>query len=204
MYSKRETLRLANELEEARAIGAESFDKLETCQVAQQLSQNDLSTCKAQRTRDHANFQHTLSKLSESGDSARNECAQQVMVYSSKLKTCEDEAEAAEKACVAQREKLVSEHADEVDELTKARDKNLELAETRGEQLENLKNAMSSCETELAACQLEASAGKENPYDDPPSPKPNPPASSAAPPPPLPPPTATTTPPPATDDPYAE
>lgn len=209
VYSKRETLRLANELQEARAIGAESFDKLETCQVAQQLSQSDLSNCKAQRTRDHANFQHTLAKLSESGDSARTECAQQVMVYSSKLKTCEDEAEAAEKACVAEREKLVSDHADEVRELTESRDEQRELAESRDKQVENLKNEMSSCETELAVCQLEVASAKENPYGDSPAPGPRPPASvipasSTTPPPLPPPPTAPPPAPPPTDDPYGE
>ncbi|MFW5739596.1 MAG: serine/threonine-protein kinase [Myxococcota bacterium] len=202
-YSKRETLRLANELEEAKAIGADSFDKLETCQAAQQLTQNDLTNCKALRTRDHANFQHTLKKLSESGDSERNECTQQVMMYSSKLKTCEDEAEAADKACTEERDRLVTEHADEVRELTGARDQCRETVEARTKEIDTLKNAMSSCETELAACQLEAAASNDDPYGHSTSPASAQPIASA---PPLPSPPSTVAappPPPPDDDPYA-
>ena len=206
-YSKRETLRLANELAEARALGAQSFDKLETCQTAQHLTASDLSTCKDQRTRDRTDFQQSLANLSKSGDQTREECAKEVLVFSSKLKTCEDEAEVASKACTEEHERLVSEHETQQRELTEQRDEMRDLAESRGKELENAKHESSVCEAQLASCLLEAASSKDNPYGGPPSRPPAsgrpagsaPPPASIAPPPPLPLPP----PPPPDDDPYA-
>src|SRR6185436_12086840 len=45
-YSKRNTLRLASELAAARAEGAASFDKLDTCAASHQLAQRETQACR--------------------------------------------------------------------------------------------------------------------------------------------------------------
>ena len=51
-YGHRETLRLARELERARAEGAASFDRLDTCVAAHRVADREAVACSAARARD--------------------------------------------------------------------------------------------------------------------------------------------------------
>ncbi len=190
-YSKRETLRLANQLEQARAIGAESFDNLKMCEGAQQLTRTELTTCQSQKARDQANYQHSLAQLAKSGGKSLEEATNQVMVCTAKLKTCEDDAETAAKTCSTEREKLITEHDKRVTELINQRDDQTTL-------LEASRQSLVRCEAELASCRLDAVSAKDNPYADPVRPPPARPPASV---PPLPPPAPTTPPTPPPEDP---
>lgn len=162
-YSKRETLRLADELAQARAVGAESFDKLETCQSAHEVAQKQISDCRALRNKDHVDYQNSLASLSRSGDESTKECTQQVMSLSTKVKTCEDEYDSAKKTWESDREQLVSQHESRQKELASQLEDSQQLAESRADEIEVLKSKVTLCEVDLASCQLEA---RDNPYDD--------------------------------------
>jgi chromosome segregation ATPase len=60
---KRETLRLAGELEEARARGAESFDKLDTCVASHAVAKREAQVCGEELGRERDEHEKTLTSL---------------------------------------------------------------------------------------------------------------------------------------------
>lgn len=60
---KRETLRLAGELEEARARGAESFDKLDTCVASHAVAKREANVCTDELGREREEHEKTLTSL---------------------------------------------------------------------------------------------------------------------------------------------
>jgi hypothetical protein len=58
----RETLRLARELEHARAVGADSFDKLDTCVAAHHIAESEVEACNMVRERESLEHQTTLTR----------------------------------------------------------------------------------------------------------------------------------------------
>jgi serine/threonine protein kinase len=184
-YTKRETLQLASELEQAREEEKQSFDNLQSCELAQNNTYNRLTTCEIKLKRDRANYQQSLAQLAKSGDESRDECTKQLMLCNTKLKTCEEDAEAAAKACTADREQLVADHQKQLKTLTDERDGLQQLADDRDDQLDVLRQSANQCEADLASCKLNRTS-KDNPYVDPPTPPVQPTASTT--PPPLPPP----------------
>ncbi|WP_437308594.1 serine/threonine protein kinase [Sorangium sp. So ce388] len=186
--SKRETLRLANELDRARQVGAESFDKLDTCVASHQIAQSETSACRSARDQDRAEFNETLATLQKSGSMTEAEHARQIQslhaTQAARLKTCEDSAAAAEKASMTDRERLAeSEKARAA--LVTERDEAKALAEQRAAELAAATQQRASCDAERASCtaerdRLKAEAAAE-PYEGPPSPAPKaPPAASGA------------------------
>ena len=93
-YSKRETLRLASELNRARAEGAASFDKLDTCVASHQLAQREAQVCRDAKAKEQLEFKTMLEQISKSGES-EGERARQMQAlqatFATRLKTCEDE-----------------------------------------------------------------------------------------------------------------
>ncbi|MEO7330654.1 MAG: protein kinase, partial [Minicystis sp.] len=82
MYGKRETLRVAGELERAREEGAKSFDKLETCAAAHRMAMvekgrvdAERDTCAATRDKERADFKQILDEVERSGSSSEAERA---------------------------------------------------------------------------------------------------------------------------------
>ncbi|HNS99580.1 MAG TPA: protein kinase [Polyangiaceae bacterium] len=183
-YSKRETLQLANELEQARAEEKQSFDNLNTCNAAQKIVQRRLARCE-ETLQEEASLRREQEKLRKSSDESKDECTKQLMTFDTKVKTCEDDADAAAKACSSEREKLVAEQQKQVKELTEERDNQRQLAEECQGQVDKLRQGNTRCEADLAVCQL-GRKNRDNPYTDP-LPSASTPSST---PPPLPPPPA--------------
>src|SRR5882672_3194868 len=93
-YSKRETLRLASELNRARAEGAASFDKLDTCVASHQVAQREAQVCRDSKAKEQLEFKSMLEQISKSGDSEGDRARQMQALqatFATRLKTCEDD-----------------------------------------------------------------------------------------------------------------
>src|SRR5262249_517765 len=105
-FSKRETLRLAGELDSVRRAGAGSFDKLATSLACHGIAQADVAGCRAAREQDRADFNQTLTNLQKSGSSTVADHARELQslnaLYTGRLKACEDTAAAAERASLTE------------------------------------------------------------------------------------------------------
>ncbi|WP_437578676.1 protein kinase domain-containing protein [Sorangium sp. So ce887] len=186
-FSKRETLRLANELERARQKGAESFDQLDTCVASHQIAAAEANTCRSGREQDRADFNETLATLQQSGSMTDAEHARQIQslhaTHAARLKTCEDSAAAAEKAAMADRERLAEAEKARA-ALTTERDEVRALAEQRAAELAAATQQRAACDAERASCIAERDRLRDEaaePYDTPPSPgTPAAPAASGA------------------------
>ncbi|WP_437690711.1 serine/threonine protein kinase [Sorangium sp. So ce176] len=187
--SKRETLRLANELDRARQVGAESFDKLDTCIASHQIAQSDMTACRSAREQDRAEFNETLASLQKSGTATEAEHARQIQslhaTHAARLKTWEDRAAEAEKASLADRERLAEAEKARAALVTE-RDEARALAEQRAAELAAATQARAACDTERVSCIAERDRLRTeaaDPYEAPPSPgKPAQTAASGAPP----------------------
>ncbi|WP_155798836.1 serine/threonine protein kinase, partial [Sorangium cellulosum] len=174
--SKRETLRLANELDRARQMGAESFDKLDTCIASHQIAQSDMTACRSAREQDRAEFNETLASLQKSGTATEAEHARQIQslhaTHAARLKTWEDRAAEAEKASLADRERLAEAEKARAALVTE-RDEARALAEQRAAELAAATQARAACDTERVSCIAERDRLRTeaaDPYEAPPSP----------------------------------
>ena len=189
-YAKRETLRLADQLNQARAEGAASFDRLETCTSAQNIAQADLNKCNLQVGRERADYKRSLEEMSRTGSEEKSACAHQLMTFTSKLNTCEEEAETERKACTESKQQLTDMYQDREADLTEQRDAFDKLASSREAELASAREKINTCDAELASCRAKP-ARADNPYEDPlPAPRPPTSAAGTSTPPPLPPPPA--------------
>jgi hypothetical protein len=154
VFAKRETLRMANELEQARTEGAASFDKLDTCVASHKLASGDAAACKAARNKDQAEFQRSLEALSKKGADADRVREMQTMVasYTGKLKVCEDGAQSAQKTCIEDQNRLIAIAEKEKSELAAGRDEQKKLAETRDKELAALRQEQETCSSDRASC----------------------------------------------------
>jgi serine/threonine protein kinase len=139
-YSKRETLRLASELNRARAEGAASFDKLDTCVASHNLAQREALACREARTREELQFKATLEHIARTGGATESAMSRQMQsleaTFSSRLKSCEDDASSAAKLRVEERDRLSNEWRKRESDLTLERDEVRRVAETRASDLE--------------------------------------------------------------------
>lgn len=161
LYGKRETLRLANELEQARNEGAASFDKLDTCVASHKIASSEAAACKAARDRDQAEFQRSLEAISKKGATGDDKLRDlQVMVgsYAGRLKVCEDGATAAAKTCVEDQNRQIALAEKEKAALTTARDEQKTLAEAREKELATVKSERDACSSERSSCQQDKAA----------------------------------------------
>ena len=110
VYSQRETLRVASELEAARKKGAEGFDKLDVCVASHRLARSDAATCAAAREKERAQFEQSLGDVMRSGSTSQAEHARQAQAYAHRIKTCEDNAAAEKLAFGEQSAKQAAEH----------------------------------------------------------------------------------------------
>ena len=93
-FSKRETLRLAGELDRARAQGAASFDKLDTCAAAHRLSQQQKSACELARDDEQSANKRTLSGIQRDKVLAITTLTKRADRNASRLRSCRDDAQA--------------------------------------------------------------------------------------------------------------
>jgi hypothetical protein len=153
-YSKRETLRLASELNRARAEGAESFDKLDTCIASHQIAQHEAQVCKDALDKERREYKSALDHLSKSdgviAERARELATMQVS-YTAKLKTCEDDANRAQQACIADRARVVAECDKKQTQLVSDRDDQKRVTESRTAELDRCRMDLASSEQRATA-----------------------------------------------------
>jgi serine/threonine protein kinase len=99
MYSERETLRVASELEKAKKQGSESFDKLETCAASHRMAKMDAASCVAARDKDRTLYKQSLDEVAKMGTTSEAERARQLQGYATRVKVCEDLAATEKRAC---------------------------------------------------------------------------------------------------------
>lgn len=99
MYSERETLRVAGELEKAKKMGSESFDKLETCAASHRMATMTAASCVAARDKDRTVYKQSLDEVAKMGTTSEAERARQLQSYSARIKVCEDLAATEKRAC---------------------------------------------------------------------------------------------------------
>ncbi len=155
MYGKRETLRLANELERARTEGAAQFDKLDTCVVSHKMASSEAATCKAALAKEQAEFQRSIAALSNKGSDGEGEKLREMQTlvgsYAGRLRSCEEGATASQKQHVEDTNRLVALAEKEKGELGAARDEQKALAEAREKELTALKAERETCYAERSA-----------------------------------------------------
>jgi serine/threonine protein kinase len=147
-YSKRETLRLASELNRARAQGAASFDKLETCITSHRLSQHEVEACREARSKEESEFKATLDRIAKTGGATEAALSRQVQnletTFMTRLRSCEDDANSAARQRAAESARLAGDWARRERELTQERDESKRAAETRGTDLERCRADLES------------------------------------------------------------
>jgi serine/threonine protein kinase len=153
-WSKRETLRLANELEQAKNQGAASFQDLSHCTASHNAVRSEADSCKAAREKDQAEFQRSLDMLSKKGADADKVRDMQTMVasYTGKLKGCEDGAALAQKQCIEDQNRTIAIAEKEKGEIASARDEQKSLAEARAKEIASLTTDRDTCHAERATC----------------------------------------------------
>ena len=94
-FSKRETLRLAGELEQAKAEGAASFEELDTCAAAHQLAIDDAKSCRGERAAEEERFMRSISGLVTDNQQTVAETERRLDETGARLRTCEADERAA-------------------------------------------------------------------------------------------------------------
>ncbi|MBW2526435.1 MAG: protein kinase [Deltaproteobacteria bacterium] len=158
-YSKRQTLRLATELERARAEGAESFDKLDTCVAAQKITHRRAAQCASGWEEDKREFKATLDELSAEGDAAQAAMARRLGRYTAQLRTCEEDSRKAADEWGQEKKELQqgfqSAKADWTSERSKLvdeRDAHRRRAKTCQATVSDIGAARAECQLDLASC----------------------------------------------------
>ena len=105
-YSKRETWRLAGELERARAEGARSFDQLDTCTAAHALAAGQVESCTAERDAAAASHERSLAALAGTQEAAVAAADRRATDALAKWHTCSERAERAEETLETERARL--------------------------------------------------------------------------------------------------
>ncbi|MDC3957665.1 serine/threonine protein kinase [Polyangium jinanense] len=152
-FSKRETLKLATELERARAEGARQFDQVEICNASYKTAMTDVDKCKASASKDKKLFEEQLDaqmKLCESGSEL--DCAIEIKKVrdqsAARLQTCEETAEKAE----AEWKRREAEWDKQRVALGNERDEQRTLAEKKAEELKKLGEERDRCVADQKAC----------------------------------------------------
>jgi hypothetical protein len=164
----RETLRLARELERARAIGADSFDKLDTCVAAHKLAEHQTASCEAAREEERAGLEATLTETRTSFARTKADLERNLGREKRRVRACADEKHLAAKSCESEREKLEETIDDKGRALTSANAEITKLRKERDDEaadgavcqgkLDQAVAAQSSCDQKLATCVAERDA----------------------------------------------
>lgn len=103
VYNKREALRIAAQLAEAKRRNDESFDKLDTCVMSHRACRRDVEACESGRARDGVTYKRALDDLASSGSASQSDQAHKIQAYVAKLRACEDGAANAERQASEER-----------------------------------------------------------------------------------------------------
>lgn len=147
VFAKRETLRLAGELERAQREGAASFDKLDTCVASHKVASNEAAACKIERDKERAELQQTIEVLSKKGADGDKLDEMQTLLrsYSGRLRICEEGATAAQKQCADDAARHAAAAEKEKAELAAARDAQKALVEARDKELATARADRDTC-----------------------------------------------------------
>jgi hypothetical protein len=147
-YSKRETLRLASELDRARAEGAASFAGLDTCIASHQLAQREAASCRDANSQLETRYRTKLRQVTKSGNASEAAFAKQLQsletTYTSRLKSCEDDRWAAARAREVEKEQLSRDWQHQETQLTTERDEQRKLADLRSRDLDRCRADLAS------------------------------------------------------------
>ena len=157
MYSKRETLALASQLERAQKEGAESFDKLDTCIASHSIEKSAAAACREARKKDVVEYQATLDAVKKAGSETVAERAKHIeklqQIFAARLKMTEEAGTAALKKAAderaAEKAQLEASCSTEKQALMKERDEQKQLVEGRSSELDLCTTARKACVTEL-------------------------------------------------------
>jgi serine/threonine protein kinase len=158
-YSKRETLRLAGELDRAKAEGVASFDKLDTCVAAHRIADNDAKNCLGERSKDEDRFTRSLTSLVTSNERTHEEVSTRLEATSARAYACEADATQAAEDHSTQVSTLTEDLSTKTTawnvqrtELASARDRSDEKRRQCEGRLATTTNSQSHLREDLAAC----------------------------------------------------
>ncbi|AKT38003.1 serine/threonine protein kinase [Chondromyces crocatus] len=159
IFSKRETLRVANELERARRQGEESFSKLDTCVASHRLSEQRNTDCQQAREHDRAELKQAILAVERSGSASAADHAREInnlqAAHATRLKACEDEATADAASALDEQERLEGLWERERSLLVLERDIARDQAEDRAAKLASIAEERRTCEAERTSCEAE-------------------------------------------------
>jgi serine/threonine protein kinase len=139
-YSKRQTLRLASELDRARAEGAASFGELDTCIASHQVARREATACLAAKSHQEEEYRTKLRQLSKTGGATEASFTRQMQAleatYTTRVKSCEDEKAGAARAREVAEQQQTWDWQRREALLTGERDEQHKLAETRARELD--------------------------------------------------------------------
>ncbi|APR80637.1 serine/threonine protein kinase [Minicystis rosea] len=153
-FQKRETLRVADELAQARREGAASFDKLDTCVASHRMATKENAACKAALDVERTELRRSLDDVIRTGSQTEAEHAHEVQRYNTRIKACEDTANAQKRTCEDEMTRAVADRARERAELVADRDAARVLADQE-------KSARAAAEGEREACRAEGRVLRE-------------------------------------------
>lgn len=146
---KRETLRLAGQLEAARAEGAaETFQELDTCIASHAITSREKNVCLADLTDERAEHDKTLNALSKEGSGcadAVTEMKELRTKMQGNSKKHEDELRAEKTSCTSEKDKLTTDHNTDRDKLVKERETCDASVKEKESEITKLKDEREAC-----------------------------------------------------------
>ncbi len=139
-YSKRENIRLASELDRARAEGAASFGELDTCIASHQVAQREAMACRDAKSRQEDEYRAKLRHVAKSGGATEASFARQLQAveatYATRVRSCEEEKAGAARAHDAEEQQRAWDWQRREVQLMNDRDDQHRIAETRARDLD--------------------------------------------------------------------
>jgi hypothetical protein len=139
-YSKRETIRLASELDRARAAGAASFGELDTCIASHQVAQREATACRDAKSRQEEEYRTKLRQLSKTGGATEASFTRQMQAleatYMTRVKSCEEEKAIGAHAKETEQQQLTWDWQRKEMQILGERDEQHKIAETRARELD--------------------------------------------------------------------
>jgi serine/threonine protein kinase len=161
-WQKRETLRVAAALDEARREGAASFDKLDTCIASHQVATKEVAACKAALELERVELKRSLEEVMRTGSTTEAEHAREVQRYNGRIKACEDAAAAAKRADDQELTRCVSDAARERAELGAERDAARRLSDQEKAERAAAEAERDACKAERLSCVEERDSCKSS------------------------------------------
>jgi hypothetical protein len=163
-WGKRETLRLASALDEAKAEGQERFGDLRVCTASYGVARGQLVECLAEREQEKLDHQQRLAVLAESGgESCDAAIADKTYALEQKQKRALELLDAdftnRINSCETAHQRTETQLTNERDAMAQERAELETLADQRAVELEALQRSNDQCQADRASCLLTKSTG---------------------------------------------